>query len=59
MAILEHHLTVVDDESYRERAFQVVLADWMLRELHGKILDDRDLTPEQLDELAERYSLDL
>ena len=57
MAILEDHLTVVYDDSYADRAIQVVLSDWMRRKLAGKILDDRDLGPEQLDELARRYSL--
>jgi hypothetical protein len=48
----------VHDDSYRDRAFQVVLSDWMRRELAGKILDDRELRPEQLDELLRRYWLD-
>jgi hypothetical protein len=58
MGILGRHLTVVQDDSYRDRAFQVVLSDWMRRELAGKILDDRELAPEKLDELSSTYQLD-
>ena len=58
IGILDHHLTVVHDESYCDRAIQVVLCDWMRRDLAGKILDDRNLSPEKLDELARTYSLD-
>ena len=58
IAILQYHLTVVDDHSYADRAIQVVLADWMRRDLAGKVLDDRELAPEKLDELSSTYSLD-
>jgi TIR domain len=58
MAILWRHLSVVGDDSYRDRAIQLVLCDWMRRELAGKILQDTDLTSEKLDELSSAYLLE-
>ena len=58
MAILKRHLTVVHDDSYRDRAVQVVLCDWMRQELAGKILEDKALTSEKLDELSRAYWLE-
>ena len=43
------------DDSYRGRAIQLVLCDWMRRELAGKILWDEELRSEMLEELSSAY----
>ena len=58
MTILKRHLAVVHDDSYRDRAIQVVLCDWMHQDLAGKILEDKELTSEELDVLSRDYWLE-
>ena len=55
VSVLRDHLVVVNDDSYRRRAVQLVLGDWLGLGVDGKILQDTELTSEKLDALSREF----